>query len=115
MTTKRSPPWNDQENDAVIALYFAMCTHVDNATEYDSAQLIGMAQGMDTDRNSDLPVWAGQLSNRSRGSIEIKLMNVTACLRSLGYAGTTMEQHGYIAMGNYQSTLKPAVAKFIGG
>ena len=108
----RQPKWTPEENNAVCGLYFIMSEHVLTDAEYNKAAMIRAAQGIRLDGSISNP--DAQLRLRSRGSIEAKLMNVTACLRDLGGAFTerSLEEHGYRAMSNYQADLKQVVARF---
>lgn len=110
----RSPPWNDQENRALVALYFAMLDAATAPKLYNKAAMIRTAKGEDPDgtvrdRN---PAFYGLLGLRSRGSIEAKLMNVSACHRDLTTTedhpagATTMDGYGYRCLSNYQADLK---------
>jgi len=80
--------------------------------EYNKAQMVRAVRGVRLDGSIQNP--EAPLKDRSRGSIEAKLMNVTACLRDLGGAFTerSLEEQGYRAMSNYQADLKQAVAEF---
>ena len=50
---------------------------------------------------------------RSKGSVEMKLMNVTAAVESLGRADLSMAEHGYRPMPNMQKALKDYVAEWL--
>ena len=108
----RPAPWSDTENQSVIELYFAMLAKAKDDRAYNKAAMIRYARGEDhiTDLPAGLTVYVyGELSNRSRGSIEAKLMNVTACHRDLYPGDVTMDGFGYKAAPNYQASLKKAV------
>jgi hypothetical protein len=49
------------------------------------------------------------LQQRSRGSIEAKLMNASAAHLEIAPNAETMATHGYKAWGNYQAALKDAM------
>ncbi|MCK5090029.1 MAG: hypothetical protein KAQ88_08620 [Hyphomicrobiaceae bacterium] len=98
----RSPPWNDSENRALIGLYFEMLDKAVIGTPYNKAAMIRNARSMATE---------GGL-NRSRGSIEAKLMNASAAHRDLG-GEVTMDGFGYRCLTNYQAALKAAMLEEI--
>ncbi len=105
--TTNAGPWTDAENAALIALYFTMLDHATAGEAYNKAAMIRAAQGEQTSNQRGGAFTP--LSNRSRGSIEAKLMNASAAHRDLG--GTpTMDGYGYRALSNYQKTLKDAMA-----
>lgn len=114
--TKRAP-WTDQENAALVALYFAMLDEAIAGRPYNKAAMIRQFRGEHQDRhNLELSDYVGPLRNRSRGSIEAKLMNASAAHRdcylcSDGDLGEpeTMDGHGYRALPNYQKSLKDAM------
>jgi hypothetical protein len=101
MTTNRTP-WTPAENAALVSLYFHMLDCAMTGEAYNKAQLIRVAQGVDND-------YTPALANRSRGSIEAKLMNASAAHADLDPGAETMASHGYKAWGNYQATLKAAL------
>ena len=102
MTAKRTP-WTPAENAALVRLYFAMLDHAIAGEQYNKAAMIRTAQ-LETPRTT------GPLANRSRGSIEAKLMNATAVHSHLGARrAETMHDHGYRALPNYQAALKDAM------
>ena len=109
--TKRNPPWSDSENHALVALYFVMLDNAVAGKPYNKAAMIRSAQGRadqwqnashDSDGNAIL-------RNRSRGSIESKLMNASAAHHDLNPEAETMHGHGYRALSNYQATLSEAM------
>lgn len=89
-------PWTDDENAAVVALYFDMLDHATAGKPYNKAAMIRKAQ-------------AEPLANRSKGSIEAKLMNCTTAHRDLMPNAETMNCHGYRALSHYQASLKSAI------
>lgn len=105
MTNKT--PWIDTENGGVVALYFEMVDKATTGRPYNKAAMI---------RSYSKPVQGDgyygisrPLANRSRGSIEFKLMNCSAAHADLVPGAETMHEHGYRAMPNYQSSLKDAM------
>jgi hypothetical protein len=109
---KRPAPWSDVENWAICSLYAAMSLRAVNGMEYNKAEMIRQARGqglgtIDAEPSPDYP-----LSYRSRGSIEAKLMNLTAVLLDLGLTTYSMERHGYKALSNYQAGLKETAQKY---
>ena len=90
--------WSDAENDAICDLYVAiMAAHHDADIKLNKAAMIREAR-------------TGSLGGRSRGSIEAKLMNLTAVLKSLGYTNT-LEHAGYKALSGYQKSLVTAAQR----
>jgi hypothetical protein len=106
-------PWTPAENAALVRLYFAMLSAQRNQDQhgmtYNKAGMIRHFRG------EALGAWLdgddhGALANRTRGSIEAKLMNASACHRDLMPSSETMDDHGYRALSNYQAALKEAMA-----
>ena len=95
------------ENRALMALYFSMAFAVEQGKAYTKAHLIRERQG--TEENP------GPLFNRSRSSIECKLMNATAVVEALGFARWSMHEHGYRRLANYQADLKTAAVEYLRG
>jgi hypothetical protein len=116
-TSKTRPaPWSVSENAALISLYFDMLDAALIGTAYNKAEMIRLAQAVDESTpgsdvifTGSMPDWACCLSDRSRGSVEAKLMNASACHRDLIPDATTMDGFGYRALSNYQATLKTAM------
>lgn len=102
MTTTRTP-WTPAENAALVRLYFDMLGFATGGHPYNKAGMIRTYQASDEGRHPEA------LHNRSRGSIEAKLMNATACHRDLVPNAETMDGHGYRALPNYQAALKDAM------
>lgn len=102
MTTNRKP-WSDAENRRLVALYFHMLTAARLGASYNKAEMIRQAQGTEEQ--------PGILFERTRGSIESKLMNASAAHRDLDPMAETMDGHGYRALSNYQSALRIAMAE----
>ena len=98
--------WTDKENAAVVALYFAMLDHATQGTPYNKRAMIraeSNPQGLPNEQH-DFP-----LAQRSKGSIEAKLMNCTAAHKALAPSDETMEHHGYRPLSNMQAALKTAM------
>jgi len=121
MTTKANPgPWTDDENAAICHLYFTM---LDTATTAPGAKfkahMIRAAQGTpkpgDYDHTGDASDYAGKLAERSKGSIEAKLMNCSAAHRDLRAGAETMDGYGYRCLSNYQGTLRTAMQSALAG
>ncbi len=111
----RPAPWNDSENPACVTLYFAMLDKATAGESYVKAQMIRRAQ---QGWNTPTGRVAGPLADRSRASIEMKLMNCSAAHAAIGdgIAGrvtVTMNGFGYRAMPNYQAALKSAMNEAI--
>ena len=108
----RPTPWNDEENAACVALYFYMLALAISGENYNKAALIRAAQGKakDGERAPAPPAPVGTLIERSRASIEMKLMNCSAAHAKLDPIAVTMDGFGYRAMPNYQAALENAVA-----
>ena len=107
-------PWTDQENTALVALYFAMLDKATTGQPYSKAGAIRTAQGNPKPGDSfggddHVPGIFCQLTDRSRGSIEAKLMNASAAHRDLMADATTMDGFGYRCLPNYQKSLKDAM------
>ena len=109
--------WKEAENRALITLYFEMLDCVHEQRSYNKAAMIRHASRYATGPGG---TDRGPLANRSRGSIEAKLMNASAAhrdeLRASGAeAGgvdateLTMDPYGYRCLGNYQSSLRDAM------
>jgi hypothetical protein len=87
--------WTDEENDEIVADYFAMLADDLAGRPYSKAA-----------RNRELQTRIG----RPRGSIEYKHQNVSAVLKGLGEDWIT----GYKPAFNFQSSLVDAVARWLG-
>jgi hypothetical protein len=90
----------------LASLYFDMLTPAAAGDSYNKAEMIRQHQG--TEENP------GPLFNRSRGSIEAKLMNATAAHqdaidRTALPPSETMDGYGYRALANYQAALRGAI------
>lgn len=117
-TSKTRPaPWSVSENAALVSLYFDMLDSALIGTAYNKAEMIRLAQaedestpGSDVIFTGSMPDWACCLSDRSRGSIEAKLMNASAAHRDIADSVTaTMDGHGYRCLSNYQAILRDAM------
>lgn len=115
MTARK--PWTPQENAAVVRLYFAMLDAVIAGMPYNKAAMIRAAQQGLAVRDlcpSVIPApYVNKLAERSRGSIEAKLMNCSAAHRDIsaksGGKAITMDGFGYRALSNYQASLRDAM------
>jgi ABC-type transport system substrate-binding protein len=109
----RKAPWNDTENRALCALYFAMRSKVDQGKEYNKAAMIREAMTGTAEIGGCTIIRSAPLKDRSKGSIEAKLMNLTAVLHDIGRAQFSMAEHGYRPLSNYQSDLKQAAVDYL--
>jgi hypothetical protein len=89
--------WTDQENDLIVADYFAMLAHDLSAQPYNKAE----------HRRALLPL----LNERSEGSVEFKHQNISAVLKGAGEDWLP----GYKPAYNYQITLEDAVLRWLEG
>ena len=89
-----SEPWTDQENDLIVADYFAMLAKDVVGEPYNKA-------GHNRDLQSRI--------DRSRTSIEFKHQNISAVLKALGEDWI----RGYKPAVNFQMTLVDAVARWL--
>lgn len=87
-------PWSDDENDTIVADYFAML-----ADDLAGVPYVKAAHNRALRRVID----------RSHASIEFKHQNISAVLRSMGETWIP----GYLPAGNFQSTLVDAVARWL--
>lgn len=100
-------PWTAAENADLVIVYFYMLDRAIAGKPYNKAAIIRAAR---TPHQSNGGVsFAGKLANRSRASIEAKLMNASAAHADLSPGAVTMAAHGYKAWGNYQAALKDAM------
>ena len=90
-----SGPWTDEENDLIVADYFAMLADDITGRRYSKAE----------HRRALLPL----LNDRSEGSVEFKHQNISAVLKSLGEDWIP----GYKPAFNFQMTLVDAVARWL--
>lgn len=86
--------WQDEENDAIVADYFAMLAAELNGQPVSKAE-----------RNRALQ----QAIGRGRGSIEYKHQNISAVLKGLGETWIS----GYNPAFNYQLALEKAVVRWL--
>ena len=73
----RNPNWSNEEETAVCKLYSVMLT-------LQNSNQLGRGKGKQTKSGLIKEAQAGILSDRTRGSIEAKLMNVSHCRRLAG-------------------------------
>jgi hypothetical protein len=105
-----SKAWTDEENAAIVALYFAMLDAAIEGRPYNKRAMIREKQDATLQLGGPVPpLYAGWLKDRSKGSIEAKLMNCSACHAALDPNALTMDGFGYRALSNYQATLKTAM------
>lgn len=90
-----SNDWTDEENDLIVADYFAMLAEDIAGRRYNKAE----------HRRILLPL----LDDRSEGSIEFKHQNISAVLKGLGEDWIT----GYKPAFNFQMTLVDAVLRWL--
>lgn len=88
-------PWTDEENDLIVADYFAMLAEDMAGRPFNKAQ----------HRRSLMPL----LRNRTEGSVEFKHQNISAVLKGLGEDWIP----GYKPAFNFQMTLVDAVARWL--
>lgn len=88
-------PWTDEENDLIVADYFAMLADDISTRRYSKAE----------HRRALLPL----LNDRSEGSVEYKHQNISAVLKALGEDWIP----GYKPAFNFQITLVDAVARWL--
>lgn len=88
-------PWTDEENDLIVAVYFAMLADDIAGHRYNKAE----------HRRALLPL----LNDRSEGSVEFKHQNISAVLKGLGEDWIP----GYKPAFNFQMTLVDAVARWL--
>jgi hypothetical protein len=88
-------PWTDEENDLIVADYFAMQAEDMAGRPYNKAQ----------HRRSLMPL----LASRTEGSIEFKHQNISAVLKGLGEDWIP----GYKPAFNFQMTLVDAVVRWL--
>lgn len=86
--------WSDEENDAIVADYFAMLAEDASGRAYNKAE-----------HNRALRVAIG----RGRGSVEYKHQNISAVLKGMGEDWV----EGYKPAFNYQASLEDAVARWL--
>ncbi len=90
-----SDPWTDEENDLIVADYFAMLADDIAGRPYKKAE----------HRRALLPL----LNDRSEGSVEFKHQNISAVLKGLGEDWIP----GYKQAFNFQMSLVDAVARWL--
>jgi len=87
--------WTDEENDLIVADYFAMLANDTVGRPYNKAQ----------HRRALQPL----LNNRTEGSIEFKRQNISAVLKGLGEEWIP----GYKPAFNFQASLESAVLRWL--
>ena len=87
--------WTDEENDLIVADYFAMLAEDITGRTYNKAE----------HRRSLMPLLRG----RTEGSVEFKHQNISAVLKGLGEECIP----GYMPAFNYQTTLEDAVKRWL--
>lgn len=90
-----SDSWTDEENDLIVADYFAMLDDDTRGRPYNKAE----------HRRTLLP----RLNNRSEGSVEFKHQNISAVLRAMNEDWI----FGYKPAVNYQASLEDAVNRWL--
>lgn len=105
-------PWTPAENRALVSLYFEMLDRAQAGQPYNKAAMIRDSRERYSESCNRI---AGALFDRTRGSIEAKLMNATAAHRELEPGAVTMDGYGYRALANYQRDLGRAMACAIVG
>ena len=88
-------PWTDEENDLIVADYFAMLAD----------DIAGRPYNKSEHRRALMP----RLRNRSEASIEFKHRNISAVLQGLGEDWL----RGYRPAFNFQTALEDAVARWL--
>lgn len=88
-------PWTNEENDLIVADYFAMLADDTAGRRYSKTE----------HRRTLLPL----LNDRSEGSVEFKHQNISAVLKGLGEDWIP----GYKPAFNFQMTLVDAVARWL--
>lgn len=90
-----SEPWTDEENNLIVADYFAMLADDAFGRRYNKAE----------HRRALMPL----LNDRSEGSVEFKHQNISAVLKGLGEVWIP----GYKPAFNFQMSLVDAVARWL--
>ena len=90
---RKGKTWSDNEVQVICEAYKVLLTAQSNGDKVNKAQLC----------RETLP----KLDNRTRGSYEAKMMNISACLRDNGHSEYIVK--GYKPSGNYQKALLPAI------
>jgi len=96
-----SGPWVDAELAAAIELYDQMHKLTMMGATFNKARMIREARCFN---GAHQP-----LIGRSKGSIEMKLMNISAACEAFDRPDLSMAEHGYRPMKNMQKALKDAV------
>lgn len=110
----RQPAWTLAEIDSAIALYLTFRVLEHRRAPYVKAQFIREIIGAPTPANPEGNPDAA-LAARSKGSVEAKMMNVTAALQSIGRDDLSMAGFGYVPLPNMQAALKARVTELVKG
>lgn len=115
----RPAPWTAHENRAICSLYHAMWRRLEDGKKLNKAALIRVAQhgigprDLSHETVEEAVPFAKKLAARSKGSVEAKLMNVTAILEATPPLDQfSLIADGYVPMSNYQAALKVAVLDY---
>jgi hypothetical protein len=101
-----SKAWTEHENIAIAALYFAMLALVLRGVKFNKRAMI---RGVSIELHADGTQICGPLRDRSRQSIEAKLMNCTAVHELLDPNAMSMSAHGYRPLTRFQGSLRDAM------
>ncbi len=105
--------WSDTEIDAGIGLYLILRVLVERGEFFNKRALIREQTGQDT--SGKVIDTTAPLATRNRQSVEMKLMNITAILESIGRDDLSMSAHGYKPLNSYQGALKTRVLDLVRG
>jgi hypothetical protein len=105
----KSKPWTQAECDACIKAYNVMLTGETVGAAVNKAAINRYLRGDETgaqpSEQQAMHIEQGALSDRSRGSIELKCMNISAARKSLDLPTIS----GYKPLPNMQALLKNRV------
>ena len=109
----KSNAWIDSEVYDLLSLYRSMWIYATEGVKYNKAAMIREAKtrALDAKKPGDPPC----IFSRSKGSVEMKLMNITAALEAIGRQDLSMAEYGYRPMKNMQKSLKVIVEKWASG
>ena len=107
----RARAWNQLELLACCELYFQVVRAIQAGNRVNKAELIRLYRS----GAADLPAseFTGPLSSRTRGSVELRLMNITAALPTVGYTGFTLADHGYRPLQNFPPSLAEVLREYL--